>query len=88
MSLSSLSRRLELSSQWTLEGAFRTLVERGILLFNGAGQVGGNFILLEFYDGILYLVLDTGEGVQRFALSEGALNDGVVHSFKIERNRR
>ena len=82
--------RLELPSAFTIEGVFRTAVDKGVLLYNyGDGApTSGDVFLLELYDGVLYLVLRLDGVVRRFPLSERRLSDGQEHYFKIERDRR
>ena len=71
-----------------MEGSFRTALSEGVLLFNGGDRPQDPFFLVELYRGRLYLVLDFGDGVKRFAFSDVAVDDALEHEFVIDRDRR
>ena len=49
----------------SIEFKFRTTEPHNLILYNGASPGHSDFIAVEMHDGILYLVIDLGEGVYR-----------------------
>ena len=80
--------RLSLGQEFRVEGSFRTALSEGVLLFNGGDRPQDPFFLVELYRGRLYLVLDFGDGVKRFAFPDVAVDDALEHEFVIDRDRR
>ena len=65
---------------------FKTTEPNGLLLFNG-GRIGRrDFVSVEMHDGILYFVIDMGDGVYRYPFHEDRLNDGFPHEARIDKN--
>lgn len=64
---------------------FRTVEPDGLMLYNGGSPGVPDFIAVEMFDGIPYLVIDLGDGVHRYPFSEEEVNDGVPHYMELER---
>ena len=79
---------MTLGSDFLIEGSFRTAVGDGVILFNGGNQDRDPFFLLELHRGRLYLVLNFGNSIQRFAFPEVTIDDAMEHVFVIDRDRR
>ena len=47
----------------SIDFKMRTVEPHGLLLFNGGRPGGADFFAVEMYDGILYAVLNLGDGV-------------------------
>ena len=47
-----------------------------------------DFVAMEIYDGIPYLVIDLGDGVHRYPFSMDPLNDGEMHEITVWRYNR
>lgn len=71
----------------TLEFNFRTVEPTGLILFSGS-QGRSDFIAVEIYDAILYLVINLGGNVQRFPFSGLQIDKGTPHYARIERDGR
>lgn len=71
----------------TLEFNFRTVEPTGLILFSGS-QSRNDFIAVEIYDAILYLVINLGNKAQRFRFSGVQIDDGKPHYVRIERDGR
>ena len=66
----------------------RTIEAHGLILYNGGRPGTPDFIAIEMYDGILYLVLDLGGGPQRYKFSDDRVDDGEPHYVLVNRNGR
>lgn len=63
----------------------RTVEPNGLIL-NTLGRRGSNdFAAVEMYDGILYVVINVGDGVHHIQASETQLNDGQPHAVSLSR---
>ena len=63
-------------------------VEPDGLLMNTLGRRGSNdFAAVELYDGILYFVVNVGDGVHHIRASENVMNDGQPHAVSTQRSR-
>ena len=66
---------------------FKTIEPNGLLLFNGGQRGATEFVAVEMFDGIVYFVVNFGDGVQRYPMSSGRADDGREHHVKIARSR-
>ncbi len=57
----------------------RTVEPHGLLFYNGGKPGAGGFIALEVYDGLLWLVMDVGDGPARYRFSDKRVDDGKPH---------
>ena len=71
-----------------LNMTFRTQEPHGLMLYNGGKPGTRDFVAVEMYDGVVYLVIDLGDGVHRYPFSFDALNDGEPHKLTIWRFNR
>ena len=70
----------------SLSFKLRTVVDKALLMYTASGIIGKNFILLEIYDGKLWLVYNYGQDTHRVELTNAkvpVVNDGRVHEVKI-----
>ena len=72
----------------TIAFNFRTIEPHGLMLYNGGRPGAPDFIAVEVYDGIVYLVLDVGSGPHRYTANDGRMDDGKPHSVLVNRNGR
>lgn len=74
----------------TLEVNFKTAEPHGLMLFNGGATGRRDFIAVEVYDGLVFLVLNMGDGVQRFPFGTTyhKIDDDQPHYIRIDRNHR
>lgn len=74
----------------TLEFNFQTAEPNGLILFSGGAGERKDFIAVELYDGLVFLIMDMGNGVQRFPF--GTINhkvdDDQPHYVRIDRDQR
>ena len=66
----------------------RTVEPNGLLL-NTLGRRGSDdFAAFELYDGILYFVVNVGDGVHHIRASENVMNDGQPHAVSTHQGHR
>lgn len=72
----------------TLEFNFQTVEPTGLILFSGGSTVQSDFIAVEIYDAILYLVINLRGRVERFPFNgkDRRIDDGKPHYVHIDRN--
>lgn len=72
----------------TLEFQFRTVEPTGLILFSGGATRQSDFIAVEIYDAILYLVVNLRNRVHRFPFNskDRPIDKGQPHYVQIDRN--
>lgn len=75
----------------TLEFNFKTAEPNGLILFSGGARGRRDFIAVEVYDGIVFLVLDMGDGVVKrfpFGTTLHRVDDDRPHYIRIDRDHQ
>ena len=79
-------RKLDFGQNGRISLHFKTIEPNGLLLFNGGRRGSSDFIAIEMFDGIVYFIINYGDGVHRYPLSAARADDGRAHHIQVQRS--